>query len=70
MIENVGKADRIVRILLGLALIAAPLLNVPAVWSEGAWAYAAMIAGAILVVTGLVRMCPLYRLLGIDTRRT
>lgn len=69
MRENVGNADRIIRVVLGLVLILAPLVNVPAIWSSSAWAYGTMIVGAVLVATGLLRMCPLYRLLGIDTCR-
>ncbi|WP_298432457.1 DUF2892 domain-containing protein [uncultured Jannaschia sp.] len=64
---NVGQADRIIRIVLGFALILAPLLNLPAIWSSGVWSYASIIIGSVLVVTALVRMCPLYSLAGINT---
>lgn len=67
--DNVGSTDRVIRILLGIVLIAAPLLNLPAIWSSGIWAYGAMIVGAVLIVTGLLRMCPIYRLLGVTTSR-
>lgn len=67
MTANVGKADRIARILLGLALFFAPLLNLPAVWSSAAFAYASMAVGVVLVLTALVRFCPAYRLLGLST---
>lgn len=67
MQANVGTADRVIRIILGLALIVAPLLNIPAIWSGAVLSYGAMIVGAILVITALVRICPLYRLIGVDT---
>ncbi len=67
MEKNVGSADRVIRIVLGLVLILSPLLNIPAIWSGSVWSYVFMLVGAILVITALVRMCPLYRLLGIDT---
>lgn len=70
MQQNVGTTDRVIRIVLGLVLILAPLVNIPAIWSSPVWGYGAMLVGAVLVITALVRMCPLYRLLGIDTCQT
>lgn len=67
MRSNVGRRDRVIRIILGILLIAAPLLNMPAIWSSGIWAYGSMIVGAVLIATGLFRMCPIYRLLGLST---
>lgn len=54
---NVGTIDRIIRIIVGFALIA---------WSVSAgnlW----WIAGAIIVATGVFKFCGLYRVLGINT---
>lgn len=59
MKANIGRADKWIRILLGLALIAWAATGGP-VW---AW------AGAVLLATALFNFCPLYRLLGIDTCR-
>ena len=67
MNANLGNLDRVIRIILGLALIVAPLLNIPAVWSSAVLSYGSMAVGFILVVTGLFRFCPLYRILGIST---
>ncbi|WP_298864344.1 DUF2892 domain-containing protein [uncultured Sulfitobacter sp.] len=67
MSNNVGNIDRIVRGLLGLLLIIAPLLNIPAIWSSAALAYGSMAAGLVLVVTAVLRFCPLYRMLGVST---
>jgi len=67
MTTNVGNADRMIRFLLGLALIAAPLMNMPAVWSDPVWAYAAMAVGLVLAGTALLKFCPLYRVLGLST---
>lgn len=67
MTPNVGNADRILRILLGLVLIVLPFL-VPAVTaSVPALVYILPIAGAVLIATGLIRFCLLYTLLGINT---
>ena len=55
---NVGGADRIFRILLGVVLIALVFVGPKTPWG---W------IGVIPLVTGLFRMCPLYSLVGINT---
>ena len=55
---NVGTLDRIIRIIVGIALIALAYTGV-----FGAWAY----IGIIPLATGLLRWCPLYTLLGVQT---
>lgn len=59
---NVGTIDRIVRIVVGLALLAGFFLN-----SEASlrWLY---LIGLVPLVTGLAGSCLLYRLFGISTR--
>jgi hypothetical protein len=58
MKANVGGIDRILRIVVGLALVAwAALLGGP-VW---AW------VGLVPLATGVVGFCPLYPLLGLNT---
>lgn len=59
MKSNVGRTDKVLRILLGLALIAWALAGGP-VW---AW------VGLVPLATGLFNFCPLYALLGIDSGR-
>lgn len=60
---NVGTADRIIRVVLGLALILGFFLNPEAGWR---WLY---LIGIVPLVTGLVGSCPVYSLLGISTCR-
>lgn len=67
MTANVGTIDRAVRVLLGLALIVAPLINLFGIWSSQLWGYGAMVVGAILVLTAVFKICPIYRVLGIST---
>ena len=67
MTANLGSPDRILRAILGIVLIVLPLLNIPAIWSSAGLAYGSMAVGLILVLTALVRFCPLYRLVGIST---
>ena len=58
MQANVGGIDKWLRILLGAALI------VWAVTGGPAWTW----IGVVPLATALFNFCPLYRLLGIDTR--
>lgn len=67
MTANLGTADRLLRAIVGLALILSPLANVPAIWSSGTFAFASMAVGAVLIATSLIRFCPLYRIVGIST---
>ncbi|MEW6292202.1 MAG: DUF2892 domain-containing protein [Pseudomonadota bacterium] len=57
MKANVGGIDRILRIVVGLALVAWALMGGP-VW---AW------IGAVPLATGLIGFCPVYPLLGMNT---
>ena len=60
MKANVGGVDKVVRIVVGLALIAWALSGGP-VW---AW------IGVLPLATGLFNFCGLYALLGISTCKT
>ena len=55
---NIGNLDRALRILLGLVLIA-----LAASGTIGPWGY----LGIVPLLTGIVALCPLYKLLGIST---
>lgn len=70
MSANVGTIDRIVRLLAGLVLIALPFAApaLPA-WNSEIALYGLPAVGAVLVLTALVRFCPLYRLFGLRTCR-
>lgn len=58
---NVGGIDRILRIVVGAALIAGFFLNRDGAYS---WLY---LLGIIPLLTGLFGTCPIYSLLGIST---
>ena len=58
MIQNVGTIDRVLRILAGVALIAATLLGY-----IGAWGW----VGIVPLATGLFRICPAYLPFGFNT---
>jgi hypothetical protein len=58
MTPNVGTIDRVLRIALGLLLI-----GLASAGMIGAWGY----IGIVPLITGAVRFCPAYRLLGFST---
>jgi hypothetical protein len=58
MVCNVGGVDRVLRIVVGLALIGGALSQV-----IGAWGW----IGVVPLATGLLRFCPAYKLIGVDT---
>ena len=57
MKQNVGSVERIIRVVLGLAIIGAGVMY--ASW----WGA----IGAVLVVTGLIGWCPPYAIMGMNT---
>lgn len=59
--SNIGGIDKILRILVGLALIAGFFLNAEATYR---WAY---LIGIVPLVTGLLGTCPIYSILGLNT---
>lgn len=70
MTTNVGTWDRFVRLIVGIALIVAPLINFMGMGGSSTLAYVLMAVGAILIVTAAVGFCPLYRILGTSTSHT
>ncbi|NNE86544.1 MAG: DUF2892 domain-containing protein [Silicimonas sp.] len=67
MTANLGTWDRLLRLIVGVVLLFSPLLNIPAIWSGGIWAYVSMAVGLILTATALLTFCPIYRVFGIST---
>ena len=61
MTKDVGGIDKIIRIVLGLALIAATLMGALPVWG---W------IGIVPLATGLMGWCPPYAILGFSTCKT
>ncbi len=55
---NVGGVDRIVRIIVGLALI-----GLAATGTIGVWGW----LGVVVLLTGIFKFCPGYALLGMST---
>ena len=58
MTRNLGQFDRIARLVLGALLVILALTG-----TIGIWGY----LGLVLVGTGFVNFCPIYKLLGLKT---
>lgn len=62
MTRNVGKVDRLVRLVIAAAAVWLFLAG-----ARPAWEYVALIVGVVLGVTAVTGVCPAYRLLKLDT---
>jgi hypothetical protein len=56
--SNVGGIDRVLRILVGLALISLVFIGPKVVWG---W------VGLVPLLTGIFKFCPAYKLIGVNT---
>jgi hypothetical protein len=68
MAANVGTVDRALRLLVGAALVVAPLLNIMGLGASSLVAYSLIAVGGILALTAVFGMCPIYSVLGINTK--
>lgn len=66
MKKNVGVADMVVRILLGVVLLYIGFMDNP-LMSDGLPKTIVGVFGFVPLLTGLVRFCPLYSLIGVST---
>ncbi len=58
--KNVGTADRVVRVIIGITLL------VFLFWSDSPWRWAGLI-GIVPLLTAFLGSCPLYSVLGLTT---
>jgi hypothetical protein len=63
MANNIGGIDRVLRIIIGLVLIA---YAIPLGFSVTGWNWVGWI-GVIPLLTAIVGNCPLYSLIGVST---
>jgi uncharacterized membrane protein HdeD (DUF308 family) len=59
MTLNEGTIDRMIRVVVGVALLGLPFVGVTTVWAY---------LGLFPLITGVVGVCPLYSVLGWTTR--
>jgi hypothetical protein len=67
MTRNVGNVDGIIRFIIGLALIIAPIYGVLGLTLKGPLGVAGVIIGFVLLTTASFRFCPIYRVIGAST---
>lgn len=60
MIKNINSIDQVVRIVAGAVLIGLVFVGPQTPWG---W------VGLILIATGFMNFCPIYKILGISTRK-
>ena len=58
MEANVGKTDRIIRIVVGLALLSLVFIGPQTLWG---------LIGIVPLATAFINFCPAYKLLGMNT---
>ncbi len=63
--SNLGSIDRILRAIIGLALIVVPFV---AGWATLALTIS-VIVGVLLVATATISFCPIYALFGLSSKR-
>lgn len=64
MTKNVGGADKIIRYVAGVVLIAMFFLKI----TTGTIGVIALVVGIYLLVTGFIGWCPINKIFGLDTR--
>jgi type IV secretory pathway TrbD component len=62
--KNLGSADKVVRI--AIAVVAAVLALVVG----GGWGIVLWVVAAIMVLTAVVGVCPIYKAVGLSTRKS
>ncbi len=67
MIKNVGKFDRMFRLVLGVILLAAPFISGVALFDSTIATAISVIVGVVMLVTALTSSCPLYSIFGFRT---
>ena len=60
---NMGSADRMIRLIAAILLTALYLIKV----ITGTAGFVALVVAGVFLLTSLVRFCPLYTLLGMNT---
>lgn len=61
--KNVGKIDRIIRIILALVAVSLYYFDI----LTGTWGIVAIVLASIFVITSFISFCPLYAIFGINT---
>jgi uncharacterized membrane protein YuzA (DUF378 family) len=63
MKPNMGTVDRVIRVIVGIAALAAWALGLV----EGTLGIVALVVGVVMIATAAFRWCPPYALIGLNT---
>ena len=67
--SNVGPIDRIIRLVVGALLVAAPFVTAWPLWTSALAFWASIVVGIVLVATSVFSFCPIYAALGLSSKR-
>lgn len=67
MTINVGSFDRIIRALIGVGLLYLAFLSGYSLFEQAFLKYGAAIVGLVMLMTSLLKLCPIYSIFGIKT---
>jgi di/tricarboxylate transporter len=65
MKKNIGTVDKVIRILIAVVVVTLYFTNV----ISGTLAIILLVLSAVLVVTSLISVCPIYLLLSLSSRK-
>jgi type IV secretory pathway TrbD component len=68
--QNIGSTDRALRLIVGIILAVlglGPKVGLPVFVGFGGWGWLVGIVGLVMIVTAVIRFCPAYTLIGINT---
>jgi len=66
--RNVGSVDKTIRLIAGIALLALAFLGLGGLSTTAG--IVATVVGVILLATGLLNFCPLFKIFGISSFRS
>lgn len=67
MAVNVGKVDRVIRMILGIILLIVPFATNWSFAQSTIGMVVCIIIGIVMIATSSMRFCPLYKIFGIQT---
>lgn len=65
---NMGILDRVIRLVVGAALVILPFTYFQSYFQNTVILFAAVAIGSIFLITSVVGLCPLYSLFGFSTK--
>ncbi|KLN59104.1 hypothetical protein WH96_19165 [Kiloniella spongiae] len=67
MTRNIGSLDQAIRLIFALILITSPFVSGLSYFDTTWMTYTSVSLGVVMLLVSLIRICPLYSILGIRT---